>query len=328
MAPVELGGCRYHPGVGAVLSDDDVERFVADGYVRVEAAFDADLADRCVDTLWSMLGVDRADPAAWSAPVIRIPGAGGPDFVAAINTPRLVGSINDLVGGADAWQRRTQGYGTFAVRFPSDVDPGDAGWHIDGSFGEPPWYRVNFESRGRALLLLMLFSDVTDLDAPTRIKVGSQRDVARALSADIDGDGIAFSPQVHAPRHSTAQPCSPPAEQVTCISAIRSWCMRRAGLATAAGHGSSLSRAFTIARANGSADSTIRTSRTTRRSSEPCGRRSTQLDKRTDRQPAFRDASIDRVPRVHLGGFPALGGPFRGVQEALPRSDRQRRQVR
>ena len=138
MAPVELGGRRYHPGVGSVLSDDDVERFVADGYVLVEGAFDADLADRCVDTLWSMLGVDRADPASWSAPVIRIPGAGGPDFAAAINTPRLVGSINDLVGGADAWQPRTQGYGTFAVRFPSDVDPGDAGWHIDGSFGEPP----------------------------------------------------------------------------------------------------------------------------------------------------------------------------------------------
>lgn len=45
-------------------------------------------------------------------------------------------------------------------------------------------------------------------------------------------------------------------------------------------------------------------------------------------EPAFRDASSDRAPRVHLGGFAALEGPFRGVQDALPRSDRQRRRVR
>lgn len=185
--------------MGAVLSDDDLERFVADGFVHLDGAFGADLADRCVDTLWSMLDVDREDPSGWTEPVIRIPGSGGPDLVAAINTPRLVGAINDLLGGADAWQPRSRGYGTFAVRFPSDVDPGDAGWHIDGSFGEPPWYRVNFESRGRALLLLMLFSDVTELDAPTRIKIGSHRDVARALSADVDEEGVAFSPHVHAP---------------------------------------------------------------------------------------------------------------------------------
>jgi hypothetical protein len=151
--------------MGDVLSDDDVERFVLDGYLRLEEAFAADLADRCVDVLWSMLDLDRNDPARWTEPVIRIPGSSHPDLVAAINTPLLVGAINDLLGGPDAWQQRSHGYGTFAVRFPSEVDPGDAGWHIDGSFGEPPSHRVNFESRGRALLLLMLLSDVTELDA-------------------------------------------------------------------------------------------------------------------------------------------------------------------
>jgi hypothetical protein len=44
--------------------------------------------------------------------------------------------------------------------------------------------------------------------------------------------------------------------------------------------------------------------------------------------PAFSDASTDRVPRAHLGGLAELGGPFRAVQEALPRSGRQRRRVR
>jgi len=190
-------GRHYHLGVGEVLSDDDVEQFVCEGYVRLDHAFDADLAARCLDVLWSMLDVDRNDKASWTEPVIRIAGSAHTDLVAAINAPLLVGAINDLLGGPEMWQPRS-GYGTFAVRFPSETDPGDAGWHIDGSFGEPPWYRVNFESRGRALLLLMLFSDVTELDAPTRIKVGSHRDVARALST-MTSDGIAFFPEEHAP---------------------------------------------------------------------------------------------------------------------------------
>ncbi|MDY7105157.1 MAG: phytanoyl-CoA dioxygenase family protein [Actinomycetota bacterium] len=184
--------------MGGVLSVDEVRRFVNHGYVRVEQAFSADLAARCVDVLWSMLDVERTDPATWTEPVVRIPGSGDPDVVAAINTPRLVGAINDVLGGPAAWRRRTDGYGTFPVRFPGDTDPGDAGWHIDGSFGEPPRFMVNVASRGRALLLLMLFTDVTELDAPTRIKVGSHRDVARAL-ARLPMDGVAFSPDEHAP---------------------------------------------------------------------------------------------------------------------------------
>jgi hypothetical protein len=78
------------------------------------------------------------------------------------------------------------------VRFPSPDDPGDAGWHVDLSFpgddGDPverkdfgAW-RVNVTSRGRALLMLFLFSDVGECDAPTRIRIGSHFDVAKLLA--------------------------------------------------------------------------------------------------------------------------------------------------
>jgi hypothetical protein len=40
-------------------------------------------------------------------------------------------------------------------------------------------WRVNVNSKGRALLALFLFCDVGDLDAPTRIRVGSHMKVAR-----------------------------------------------------------------------------------------------------------------------------------------------------
>jgi hypothetical protein len=75
--------------------------------------------------------------------------------------------------------------GTFPVRFPSANDPGDTGWHVDASFGveDPDFlsWRVNSRSKGRALLMLFLFSDVTERDAPTRIRAGSHLEMARIL---------------------------------------------------------------------------------------------------------------------------------------------------
>jgi hypothetical protein len=94
----------------------------------------------------------------------------------------------DQLVGPGRWRPRTD-LGTFPIRFPSPHDPGDAGWHVDSSF--PPdsgattdflnW-RINVSSKGRALLMLFLFSDVGEPDAPTRIRVASHLDVARILA--------------------------------------------------------------------------------------------------------------------------------------------------
>ncbi len=74
------------------------------------------------------------------------------------------------------------GLGTFPLRFPSPDAPADGGWHLEASFsgpsGEP---RVNLRSRGRALLLLFLFSEVGPNDAPTLVRVGSHLDVPGVL---------------------------------------------------------------------------------------------------------------------------------------------------
>ena len=179
------------------LSEGEIEGFVANGYHRLPAAFPRELAAACVDALWTLTGVERGAPSTWIEPVIRVAGSTDPAVVAAINTERLTSAIDDLVGPG-AWKPRRLGFGTFPVRFPSDVDPGDCGWHIDGSFGNPPAYRVNFRSKGRALLLLMLFTDVRPDDAPTRIKAGSPADVARALRA-LDPEGVTFDPWTMAP---------------------------------------------------------------------------------------------------------------------------------
>ena len=107
----------------------------------------------------------------------------GRPFVDAANTPILHRAYDALVG-AGRWLKPT-GLGTFPVRFPSLVDPGDTGWHVDVSFGtENPdfmQWRVNVKSSGRALLMLFLFSDTGEVDAPTRIRSGSHLLIARQL---------------------------------------------------------------------------------------------------------------------------------------------------
>jgi hypothetical protein len=166
------------------LSAAQVERFVHDGFVRIDGAFSRELADACRRILWLATGCAEDQPSTWTRPLIRIGEIPNPLFREAANTPRLHAAYDALVGPG-RWSPRGS-LGTFPIRFPSADDPGDCGWHIDVSFGtdgEPDFlkWRANVTSQGRALLMLFLFSDVGDDDAPTRLRVGSHFDVARRL---------------------------------------------------------------------------------------------------------------------------------------------------
>lgn len=166
-----------------VLSPAQIDAFIADGFVRLDDAFPTAIAAEARAILWAATGCDPDNPATWTRPLIRLGEFGQPPFVAAANTPRLRAAFDQLVG-TGRWLPRSS-LGTFPVRFPSPDDPGDAGWHVDVSFGtEAPNFldwRVNLTSRGRALLMLFLFSDVGEADAPTRIRIGSHLDIAREL---------------------------------------------------------------------------------------------------------------------------------------------------
>ena len=178
-----------------MLSDAQVRRFIEDGFVRVTDAFPREIADNGRARIWQAIGCDPNNPTTWTRPVIRIGavndkhGTQSLSFREAANTPALYDAFDKLVG-RHRWQSRPN-VGTFVVRFPSLADPGDLGWHVDLSFpgetGDPTGsdysaWRVNITSRDRALLMLFLFSDVGEDDAPTRIRVGSHSDVARLLA--------------------------------------------------------------------------------------------------------------------------------------------------
>ena len=174
-----------------MLRPDEIDRFLADGYVAVRGAVPPDVTRACQDIIWADLvprGVLRDDPATWTEPVIRINTPGGAPFAAA-GTTRLVNEACDQLLGAGRWIRYPGVGGTIPVRFPSADDPGDAGWHIEGSYTSHGGQRVSLRSRGRGLLALYLFTDVGPDDAPTRLRPGSHLDVPPILAPGGD-DGM------------------------------------------------------------------------------------------------------------------------------------------
>jgi hypothetical protein len=188
---VPSGGLR---SVAGVLASDEVARFERLGYTVVRGAVPADVMAACQAEVAAGLraaGVDPDDPATWSAPVVRLACPESPAFAAAGTQPALW-SVYDQLLGSGAWWRRPGVGGTIPVRFPHEEDPGDAGWHIDGSYEVDGDYWVNVASRGRGLLALFLLSDIGDEDAPTELKVGSHLDVP-ALLAPFGDAGTHFA---------------------------------------------------------------------------------------------------------------------------------------
>ena len=122
--------------------------------------------------------------------VVRIDCPDSEAFAAAGTQPVLWEAFDQLIGAGRWWRRRGVG-GKIPVRFPSQADPGDAGWHIEASFSKGADGWVNYRSRQRGLLALYLFSDVDPDSAPTRVRPGSHRDAARVL-VPAGAEGMPF----------------------------------------------------------------------------------------------------------------------------------------
>ena len=179
-----------------VLSDAQKERFIHEGFAKLENAFSQETAAEGRGILWRASGCDPEDKTTWNRPVVRLGDFAEEPFRRAVNSSLLLASLDELVG-VDRWVPR-ESLGSFPIRFPHADDPGDTGWHIDASF--PPdqensfpgnyfEWRVNLRSKGRALLMLFLFSDVGEEDAPTRIRVGSHLRIPKLL-APMGEDGL------------------------------------------------------------------------------------------------------------------------------------------
>lgn len=189
------------------LTTNQVQAFIDDGFIKIETAFSADLAKQCREELWAEIGLSPDSPESWTKPVVRVSFKASPPFVEAANTP-LLHRAYDQLAGERRWLA-PKGLGTIPIRFPSPRSPGDDGWHVDVSFGtETPDFmewRANVKSRGRALLMLFLLSDVGPDDAPTRIRKGSHMTIARELLPY--GEAGATLRQLSADGYASTQDC-------------------------------------------------------------------------------------------------------------------------
>lgn len=176
------------------LSEIQIQQFIHDGYVKLENAFPKKWAEAGRKILWLDTNCNPNDPSTWIKPVIWLGEYGQEPFREAVNTAILKTAFDQLVG-AGYWLPRNS-LGSFPIRFPGSGGPEDTGWHVDASFpGEDPenylHWRINVQSKGRALLMLFLFSDVGEDDAPTRIRSGSHLQVARILHSKGEA-GLSF----------------------------------------------------------------------------------------------------------------------------------------
>lgn len=176
------------------LITEQIDSFITKGFIKIENAFSTEIADQCRAILWKATQCDPNKPDSWTEPVIRIGEIGLEPFKRAANTPILQNAFDQLLG-KDNWIKK-ETLGTFPIRFPSKKPATDTGWHVDASFTDEnannytEWC-ININSKGRALLMLFLFSDVTEQDAPTRLLVGSHLDVAKILYPEGDR-GLSF----------------------------------------------------------------------------------------------------------------------------------------
>ncbi len=160
-----------------------VSHFLNKGFIRIENSINPEYLRLCREWIWERTGIVPGAFSTYPGPVLRLDcpeELSGQDLF----KPEM-NRIFDMLTGKGQWQARKDP-GTFVIRMRHKEDPLDTGWHVDASFpGEDPSdylkWRINEKTDGRALLLLILFTDVGRDDAPTLIREGSHRTVAQLL---------------------------------------------------------------------------------------------------------------------------------------------------
>jgi hypothetical protein len=161
----------------------DIDRFVADGFAKVEGVAPREAGDAARALLWQRIGLSPDDPSGWTQPVVWTSGLTGEGpFRQFMTSPRLHAAL-DAVAGRGGWLPLGS-VGNIPVRFPRVPPADDRGWHVDANTQRPDgtW---GVSGRPGTLLLLVLFSDVGPDDAPTRVRAGSQRDLAKLLDERV-----------------------------------------------------------------------------------------------------------------------------------------------
>ncbi len=169
------------------LSDEDVERFVTNGYVVVKDCFPPESASRWIERAWARLGFDRTDPAQWVEKRVHLSTLEAVD--ARAFAPKAFAAAVQLLGGEDRIELPWNwGDGFIANLGVGDDRPWQAptaemeGWHKDGDF-----FRHFLDSPEQGLLTIVLWTDMLHRGGGTFIAPDSVPVVARYLAEHPEG---------------------------------------------------------------------------------------------------------------------------------------------
>lgn len=158
----------------------DIDRFIAEGFVKLEAAAPPEACDAARALLWRQIGLSPEEPSDWREPVAWASDLTGEGpFGEIARSPRLAEALDGLCGPG-GWIPRDS-LGMVPVRFPRVPPADDRGWHIDANAARPDGTYL-CSGAPETVLLLVLLSHVGPDDAPTRIRIGSHRDAASAMA--------------------------------------------------------------------------------------------------------------------------------------------------
>jgi hypothetical protein len=152
--------------------DQTLEHFRLHGWMRAPQAFDADQAARMRDVAWGGMedaGVRRDDPSTWTIErPAKLQGLKTDPAFEAVGSPRLLATIEALLGTRAFERPKT--WGALFIAFPSDGawEVPASGWHADANYRSQLWPPKGVQTHA-------LFGDVAPRGGATLILSGSHR---------------------------------------------------------------------------------------------------------------------------------------------------------
>ncbi|HLT37756.1 MAG TPA: phytanoyl-CoA dioxygenase family protein, partial [Enhygromyxa sp.] len=198
---------RRRAASARTLDDDQIERFIADGYVHLRGAFPRELAqavvsgaqrrlceqperwlqgERAAELAELLRSYDPDDPQTW--PEGRVDLLGDRRFAIGSFSPDCERAVMRLLGGPQ--RVRTYSWAdNLIIQFPTRSElgvvapqPDQHSWHLDA-----PQVDTRLDNIRAGLLVFVLFGDIQPSSGNTWLALDSPARVARRLAASPDG---------------------------------------------------------------------------------------------------------------------------------------------
>jgi hypothetical protein len=171
-----------------VLTSEDLERFVVEGFCRVPGAFTSKQAAAAADCVWRRMEAKarilHSDPSTWPASYDIEEQLTNPEVLACFNDC-VAAAVEQLVGAGRWYGERRWGFWPVNFSYGSDMLPRcfpTVGWHVDGN-----WFRHTINSPQQGLLIIGLFTDIEPGWGGTILALGSHKQTARVLAKHSEG---------------------------------------------------------------------------------------------------------------------------------------------